>query len=86
MVKISVLFFATFRDRAGQKSLTLELNEGANVADLKYQIVQEIPSLSGGLDSALVSINREFAFDADLLPVDAEVAFFPPVSGGVGKD
>ena len=30
-----------------------------------------------------MSINREFALDEDLVPADAEVAFFPPVSGGV---
>jgi molybdopterin synthase catalytic subunit len=30
----------------------------------------------------LVSVNREFAFDQDVLPPNAEVAVFPPVSGG----
>ena len=30
----------------------------------------------------LVSVNQEFAFDDDLVPESAEVALFPPVSGG----
>ena len=34
------------------------------------------------MGNSLVSVNRDFAFDADLLPDGAEVAFFPPVSGG----
>jgi MoaE-MoaD fusion protein len=29
-----------------------------------------------------VSINQNYAFDEDLVPDNAEVAFFPPVSGG----
>jgi molybdopterin converting factor small subunit len=34
------------------------------------------------LPSALISINREFAFEDDLVPPAAEIAVFPPVSGG----
>jgi molybdopterin synthase catalytic subunit len=30
----------------------------------------------------LVSINQSFAFDGELIPDHAEIAFFPPVSGG----
>jgi molybdopterin synthase catalytic subunit len=31
---------------------------------------------------ALVSVNREYAFDGDIIPSGAELALFPPVSGG----
>jgi molybdopterin converting factor small subunit len=30
----------------------------------------------------VISINREFAFDESVVPKSAEVAMFPPVSGG----
>jgi molybdopterin converting factor small subunit len=30
----------------------------------------------------VISINREFAFDDSVVPENAEVAMFPPVSGG----
>jgi len=32
--------------------------------------------------STLVSVNREFAFDENVIPEGAEIALFPPVSGG----
>ena len=31
---------------------------------------------------ALITINREYAFDEAVVPTDAEIALFPPVSGG----
>ncbi len=31
---------------------------------------------------ALISVNQEFAFDDDIIPENAEIALFPPVSGG----
>jgi molybdopterin converting factor small subunit len=34
------------------------------------------------MDTVVVSINREFAFDESLVPAGSEVAMFPPVSGG----
>jgi len=40
---------------------------------------QVVPALGG---SVLVSVNREFAFDDQIIPEGAEVALFPPVSGG----
>jgi molybdopterin converting factor small subunit len=37
----------------------------------------------GGLTShVLISVNQEYAFDEAIIPADAEVALFPPVSGG----
>lgn len=30
----------------------------------------------------LIAVNREYVFDAAPIPPDAEVALFPPVSGG----
>lgn len=33
----------------------------------------------------LVAINKEYAFDGEQIPANAEIALFPPVSGGSGK-
>jgi molybdopterin converting factor small subunit len=30
----------------------------------------------------MAAINREFAADEQIIPLDAEIAMFPPVSGG----
>jgi MoaE-MoaD fusion protein len=79
---ITVLFFATLRDRAGTKQTHLELERGARVSDLKRQLEAQFPDLAPALPSALIAVNREYAFDADTIPDRAEVALFPPVSGG----
>ena len=82
MNKINILFFATMRTRAKRSSLELEIKSDATVAELKEILVAEIPALEASLHHTLVSIDREFAFDEDIIPEDAEIALFPPVSGG----
>lgn len=82
MNRITVLFFATLKERAGVKETHLELPAGARVADLKTRLGVEFAGLEPAMHSALISVNREFAFDEDPVPDGAEVAVFPPVSGG----
>lgn len=80
--RVSVLFFATLRERAGTKQAYLYLPEDASVQDLKERLKTEFPALDPALDSALIAVNRQYAFNEDPVPADAEVGVFPPVSGG----
>ena len=82
MNHITVLLFATLRDRAGIKSTELEIPPEMTVQDLKDLLVESYPGLQETMDTVVVSINREFAFDENVVPENAEVAMFPPVSGG----
>jgi len=86
MNEITILFFASLRERAGAKEIRLSLPEDARVSDLKEQLQEKFPALGPALPTSLVSINREFAFDEDPIPTGAEVALFPPVSGGADSD
>jgi molybdopterin synthase catalytic subunit len=85
MNQVTVLFFATLRERAGTKDTSLSLPEGAQVRDLKKELAERFPGLVPALDSALVAVNKSYAFDEDPVPAGAEVAIFPPVSGGSGR-
>jgi molybdopterin converting factor small subunit len=76
------LFFATLRDRAGARSTDLDIPPGVDVGGLKSLLGATYPDLLPSLPTALVSINREYAFDDAPIPENAEVALFPPVSGG----
>jgi len=76
------LFFATLKQRAGCERMELDLPDGATVSELKNLLALRLPDLQPALPSALVSINREFAFATDPVPAGAEVGLFPPVSGG----
>jgi molybdopterin converting factor subunit 1 len=82
MNKVRVLFFATLRQRAGTKSMELEIPEGTTVSALKEQLAREHPNLKESLDTVVTAINREYAPDEQVIPVNGEIAFFPPVSGG----
>ncbi len=80
--EITVLFFATLKDAAGGARLVLDYTPAETVAALKERLAQRIPALEPALGNAVVSVNQEFAEDEVILPAGAEVAVFPPVSGG----
>jgi MoaE-MoaD fusion protein len=84
-VNVRLLFFATLKDRAGVSQVDMQLPDGASVAQLKALIAAAYPALNPLLNHALVSINQNFAFDEDPVPADAEIALFPPVSGGANS-
>ena len=82
MNRIKLLFFATIRDRAGAKSMELDIPENMTVQGLKDKIAEEYPNLKDSMKSVLITIDREYAFDEAIIPPNAEMAMFPPVSGG----
>jgi molybdopterin synthase catalytic subunit len=79
---VKLLFFATLRDRAGAKSMELDLPAEFTVQGLKDKISEEYPNLRDSMSSVIITINREFAFDDAVIPPNAELAMFPPVAGG----
>ena len=82
MNQIKLLFFATIRDRAGTKSLEIEIPTGLTIQGLKEKLSTDYPNLKESMHSVLITINREYAFDDAVVPPNAEIALFPPVSGG----
>ncbi len=82
MRKITILFFATLRDKAGMRETEFEVPGGTTINGLKALLSESFEGIGPTLTSAVMSINREFAFDADEIPDGAEIAIFPPVSGG----
>jgi len=82
MNKVKVYLFATLRDYTGKKIIEMEIPAGMTIAGLKNQMVKDYPKLAPVQESIMAAINREYASDEQILPLDAEIAFFPPVSGG----
>ena len=85
-MNIRLLYFATFRDRAGDRQETYQLEKGARVIQLKEAAIERHPELEPALDAALIAVNQEFAEVEQELKDGDEVAFFPPVSGGAQRD
>jgi molybdopterin converting factor subunit 1 len=82
MNRVKLLFFATIRDRAGARSLEIDIPDEMTVHGLKEKLASDMPRLKESMSSVLVTINREYAFDEAIVPQNAEIGMFPPVSGG----
>lgn len=79
---LTILFFATLKDKAKTKSVELTLGDGITVAELKKELEIRFPAIASSLPSTIVSRNKEFAENNEILKDGDEVALFPPVSGG----
>lgn len=62
--------------------MELDIPEDMTVQGLKVKIAEEFPNLKDSMKSVLITIDREYAFDEAVIPPNAEMAMFPPVSGG----
>ena len=79
---ITVQLFARARDLAGLGRVEVELPPAASVADLKESLARRFPQVSPLVPKLLVAVGTEYADDRTVLKPGAEVACFPPVSGG----
>src|SRR3954451_25300924 len=80
-MQLTVRLFAGLRERAGARSLAVEVAEPATVSDL-LAALDGTPV--GGMPprSFIVAVNREYAGADAPVRVGDEVALIPPVSGG----
>jgi molybdopterin converting factor subunit 1 len=82
-MRVRLQLFARAKDLVGASSVTLELPEGATVAQLRRRLADEQPSLAALLERSVLAVNGEFADENAVLPTGAEIALLPPVSGGI---
>jgi len=68
------------------KITSIDIPDGTTVKGFKVLIGELYPNLIPQLATTLVSINKEYGFDDEIIPMGAEVALFPPVSGGTDGD
>ena len=81
-MKLKILFFASLRDYVGARTTDMEIPSASTVAELKDALVKKYPQMAPARSSIMVAVNREYASDEQVIPLDAEIALFPPVSGG----
>jgi molybdopterin converting factor subunit 1 len=82
MDHIKILLFANLRDYAGTKLIELEIPSGTTLHELTNLLVEKYPRLDKVRDSMITAVNREYTADEQVIPDGAEIAYFPPVSGG----
>jgi len=78
----TVRLFAVARERVGRSEITVELPEGATVADLRAALAEQFPPLAPIAARVMIAVDSEYADDAAVAPPGASLAVIPPVSGG----
>ncbi len=81
-MNVDVIFFALARELVGQEQLSVELENSATIKDLRVRLAEVAPSLSKVLPQLYMAVGENYVDDATPLIPGAQVACFPPVSGG----
>lgn len=81
-----VRFFAGAAEATGHREYTVDLPEGATVADLLLKLQAAFPQAADLLARSFFSVNREYADLSAVIKKGDELAVIPPVSGGSGAD
>ncbi len=85
-MKLELRFFASLREGLGLSGESIATpSEVKTIADLRNHLAQRGNPWAEVLASGKVircALNQEMVADSTLLIEDAEVAFFPPVTGG----
>jgi sulfur-carrier protein len=83
-ITVQLRYFASLREALGAAD-TLAVPAGCTVAQLRQLLVQRSPAHAAVLAAGRAvrcAVNQAMADDGAVLPAGAEVAFFPPVTGG----
>ncbi len=78
-----IRLYASYREQAGRDHIPVKLDEGSTVANAIEGLLADVPSLPRDFKPHLIAVNDEFANPQYPLSDGDEIAFYPPVSGGV---
>lgn len=88
-MKIRLLYFARLREKFAADGETLEITPAENGALTVADIIKTLRARGGEWHTELAegkavayAVNQTFAAPATPVPENAEVAIFPPVTGG----
>jgi sulfur-carrier protein len=83
-MKVNIRYFASIREALGS-SESIEISEGTTLAALRDQLIASSAAHAGALARGRAlrcAINQAMCAESEVIPDGAEVAFFPPVTGG----
>lgn len=84
-MRIKVLFFGLTHDLTGLREEQVELGESENLQGLRLHYESRFPRLRDLAGSLLFAVNQQIAEPLAVLHEGDEVAFMPPVSGGMDE-
>lgn len=82
MPNYRILLFASLRERAKRSEIEVEIDTPVTVAQLLEDLGRREPTLAPLLPGCRVAVNQEFVENDETIPLGAEIALIPPVSGG----
>ena len=77
-----MLLFASVADKAGTRRLTVPVQDGDTVGNIRDRVVERFPQLESSLPTLLYALNEEYVKEWEPVTPGATVALIPPVSGG----
>lgn len=81
-MKITVKCFALAKQLVGGDTVSVELNDGNTVDDLKKELALRFPQMDRVLNSSMIAVDGNYVSGNHSLLETQEVACIPPVSGG----
>lgn len=81
-MKITVRFFAMFRERLGTGTILLQMDDGATAGSAFDLSLHDAPELRRFADSVMLMVNQDYVDVDHPLHDGDELAIIPPVSGG----
>ena len=83
-MKIDVRYFASLREQLGTAEM-FDLADGATVGQMRDLLIASSDAHAAALSRTRTlrcAVNKVLSKEDALIPAGAEVAFFPPVTGG----
>jgi molybdopterin synthase catalytic subunit len=84
-MKVTILLFAGPRLASGESQVTLELPDGATVAEAMEHLGERYPALRPMLPTCRPAKNLDFVGPEEVLRDGDRLALIPPVQGGLGE-
>jgi molybdopterin converting factor subunit 1 len=85
-MRVRVLFFGMLRDFVGHPAEESDVPEGSDLGTIFENYARRYPRFREMAKSIVMARNQEFAALSTVLEDGDEIAFLPPVSGGVSTD
>jgi len=82
-MRVRVLFFGRVKEIVGRAEETSDVEDGADLGSLFHSYARRFPQLAEMERSTVLARNQKIAGRSEFLADGDEVAFLPPVSGGM---
>ncbi len=81
-MNVQVKLFAAAKDLARSEAVTVEVVDGATIAEVREALLAAVPALASIVPHALWAVDARYSPENTRVTKQSEIALIPPVSGG----